>query len=229
MLPGLRFDAHGSIVIKSKSIEKILAVAEELPINETIVPGSEEFARIIREWELLASRLSLRERFPHAISDAFSDTLAANDGRKQGNEKRPPFSRHVEAFIKWYQLYGTGVLAEADRSYFEEFDEILAWIQDIKGSWMDRHMDVSYFAQKMELACYGRRFFITDQGSMGLALSHAREGDELVFFPGGLYPFVIRGNDDGTYKLVGDCFLYDLNVIELFKDAKREIKEFVLR
>lgn len=35
------------------------------------------------------------------------------------------------------------------------------------------------------MVCYGRRFFITDQGSMGLAPARAREGDEIVFFLGG--------------------------------------------
>lgn len=84
----------------------------------------------------------------------------------------------------------------------------------------------------MEMACYGRCFIITDRGLMGLVPPRAKTGDEIVPLPGGLYPFVIRKKEEeeGTYELIGDCFLYDFDAHK-FSDEQstEEIREFVLR
>lgn len=80
----------------------------------------------------------------------------------------------------------------------------------------------------MELTCYGRKFFITDRGSMGLAPPRARDGDDIVFFPGGKYPFIVRPKGNGTYELVGDCFLHDFDVFALFQSENIESQEYIL-
>ncbi|KAI4150685.1 MAG: hypothetical protein L6R39_002200 [Caloplaca ligustica] len=229
VLPGIRFRSDGALIMQGRPIEKILAVGEELPIDSSVTPGTETFSRILHGWELLATQLLSSKRFSQAISDAFSDTLTACDDQEQLGKKRPPFNTCAEDFARWYRRYGSGVLAETDKAYFEEMEIVLAWIQDIKCSLGDSHQDgLGIYARKMEVACYGRRFFITDQGSMGLAPARARADDELIFFPGGLYPFVVRGRDDGTSELIGDCYLYDFYVFGLFEDATRDTREYVL-
>lgn len=225
---GIQFRTDGALVIQGKFIEKIQLVAEELRIDNSVIPGSKEFATVLHGWELLATQLVSRKRFPQAISDAFSDTLTAYDAKERVNEKRPLFGPCVADFISWYQQYGTGVLAKADEAFFEEIRMIEAWIHEMEGSSSYTRKDWSYYAGNVELVCYGRRFFITDQGSMGLAPAWAREDDHLVFFPGGLYPFAVRRRDDGTYELVGNCYLYDLDVFGLFEDPGVDTQEFVL-
>jgi hypothetical protein len=81
----------------------------------------------------------------------------------------------------------------------------------------------------MDILCYGRSFFITNQGSMGLAPPRAKPRDELVYFSGGLYPFAVRRREEGTNELIDDCVLYDFDVYRLFDDKSRQTKDFVLR
>lgn len=226
-LPGLRFEANGALVIKGRFIEKIETIAEELPIETSVIPGSERFSAVLHRWELLAVQLHARKRFSQPIPDAFSDTLLAYDKNEQTNNKRPHLSIHIGEFASWYEHNGTGVLMDADQAFFSEIVIIKAWIQEIKGE-LSHERDWSYFARKMELACYGRRFFTTDQGSMGLAPARAGVNDELVFFPGGLYPFVVRRRDDGTYELIGDCYLYDFDIYRLFESSDAETRDFTL-
>ena len=228
VLPGIQFRLDSALIIKGRPVEKIRAIAEEMPINRSVTPGTEEFSRILHGWELLATQLLSCKRFPQAISDAFSDTITAYDDNELVEEKRPPLNDYVEDFVVWYQHYGTGVLAEADKAFFDEIEEIQAWIRDIENSSNRSQRDWSYYARRTELACYGRRYFITDQGSMGLAPSGAQMDDGLVFFPGGMYPFTVRRRDGGAYMLIGDCFLYDFDVFGLFEDPVIETQDFVL-
>lgn len=66
--------------------------------------------------------------------------------------------------------------------------------------------------------CYGRRFFRTPEGYMGLAPRDTREGDQIVIFLGCLNPVVLRPIHEGkdtlgstsTFEYIGECFVHGL-------------------
>ncbi|KAI1798623.1 hypothetical protein F4811DRAFT_174684 [Daldinia bambusicola] len=230
LLPGFEFRPNdGALVVLGRPVERIGRIGRELRV--TAAAGSEEFRAILSEWETLALGLSYK-RFPQAIGDAFADTLVADDSADLLVETddapyirkpRPPTSASAEDFHAWYGRRGAGVLKGGDATSSEE-DGIAGNDGNHDGDWRVRK-----YGRRMEMACYGRRFFTTDEGSMGLAPPGAREGDELVFIPGGTYPYVLRARDDnGTYELIGDCFIYDLDVFALLQDHNVETRKFVL-
>ena len=79
------------------------------------------------------------------------------------------------------------MLREFDADYFRQLGVLREWDREKDNE--DRiKNDISQYTHDMAAVCYGRRLFITDQGSLGLAPPRAQEGDSIVFFPGGLYP-----------------------------------------
>jgi hypothetical protein len=64
------------------------------------------------------------------------------------------------------------------------------------------------FVQLSEVMMYGKRFFITYDGHYGMAPASADVDDTVVVLSGSDVPFVVRGWDDGTYDLVGECYLH---------------------
>ncbi|KAI0596489.1 hypothetical protein F4775DRAFT_313992 [Biscogniauxia sp. FL1348] len=248
LLPGFRFPSQRSIAIKGRAVEKVDLLGAELDVSAATRAGRTQFDLILSNWEHIAGQLKATKRFPQAITDAFSDTIVGNDeydlviksdARPFIRKTRPRLSAKADGFDLWYAKYGTGVLREADPDYFEEILTINAWMnvggeavsqqeklrlgdRMVKGQWLRS------YTRKMEMNCYGRRFFTTDRGSMGLAPPRALPGDQIVFLPGGRYPFILRARDDGAYEMVGDCFLYDLDVFALFQDEEIETREYVI-
>ncbi|KAI0008562.1 heterokaryon incompatibility protein-domain-containing protein [Xylariaceae sp. FL0662B] len=245
---GFSFKPGGVLsVLGRRIIEKIAVVGDELEPEDDVVPGSEKFQRVLRGWEYLASQLTSKKRFPQAVTDAFSDTLIGNDENDlfidNGQapfiikRNRPAVSPRTDMFHVWYKKYGTGILEKVDLEYFKEADTDKPTLCPTGEPSTEKQRQASearaktrleWYARQMEMTCYGRRFFITNKGSMGLAPPQGRPGDDLVFFPGGKYPFVLRTRDDGTHELVGGCFLYDFDVFALFLEDNIETREFVL-
>ena len=128
-------------------------------------------------------------------------------------------------FNLWYRQYGTGVLQAAGPTQTVDEPNAAKDRQDLGDQ---ERRDLERYARQMEITCYGRKFFITDRGSMGLAPPGARDGDDIVFFPGAKYPFIVRAKDNGTYELVGDCFLYDFDVFALYEDDTTRSPKYLL-
>lgn len=59
--------------------------------------------------------------------------------------------------------------------------------------------------------CYGRRFFQTQEGYMGLASKHTQEGDTIAILLGCLNPVILRPVRVGKgFEYIGECFVYGL-------------------
>lgn len=56
----------------------------------------------------------------------------------------------------------------------------------------------------------GRRMIRTEKGLLGLALENTQAGDKIFLVDGATTPIILRRSslDDGTYELVGDCYLH---------------------
>jgi hypothetical protein len=65
-------------------------------------------------------------------------------------------------------------------------------------------------ALSLETATFGRYFFTTIEGTMGLCPLSTKPGDEVWIFNGGRVPFMVRpfgGDGEGCYRFIGDCYL----------------------
>ena len=120
------------------------------------------------------------------------------------------------------------MLMEAGLDHFRDIAFIQEWSSE-QNTEKEKERRVSRFAKSMDIVCYSRSFFIINQGSMGLAPLRTKPGDELAYFPGWLCPFAVRRREEGTYELIGGCFLYDFDVYKLFDNEPRQIKDFILR
>jgi hypothetical protein len=53
-------------------------------------------------------------------------------------------------------------------------------------------------------------FFASGKGHMGTGALHVQEGDQLCVIFGCSTPMILRPDADGTYQVVGSCYMYDL-------------------
>jgi hypothetical protein len=75
-----------------------------------------------------------------------------------------------------------------------------------------------------------RRFFITEQGQIGLAPKEARRGDTICVLFGCSVPVVLREKQD-IFTFVGECYVDGLmhgEAVDLADQGKLEKKEWVI-
>ncbi|KAL9109906.1 MAG: hypothetical protein Q9227_005429 [Pyrenula ochraceoflavens] len=231
ILPGWQFVGH-DLLLRGKCVDSIQALGDEMMADPVCPPGSKEFSRIIRQWENLVTKIN-HKKFRRHVTHAFLHTLVGFDAHMsprfhEEDDDLLDLSYHAQHFHAWYPHYGTGVLKKFDADYFHQ----MKILQDCNHEQQDDYgikMGFNTYTNDMASACYGRKFFITEQGSMGLAPPQAQNGDSIVFFPGGLYPFVLRGREDGTYTVIGDCYVYDFDDEIFCKNIADTASEYVLR
>ncbi|KAK4498285.1 hypothetical protein PRZ48_010943 [Zasmidium cellare] len=196
------------VTIKGVRLDTILSVGGTLSVpDDQHKPNP---ASTLQQWE----QLILPEVHQHGIAalSTFARTLHASD-KYCINDK--PGSAVLFPFVMWYHHHGTGLLRREAPRTFELVELAMVMLQQIE-DWnafeLSMQEKIWRYTEQMEVSCYGRQFYLTEKGSMGLAPPGARVGDEIVFFPGGLYPFVVRDNGDGrTWEMVGDCHFEDLD------------------
>ncbi|KAJ4243475.1 hypothetical protein NW762_014806 [Fusarium torreyae] len=227
-LPGWEFLDGGGILIKGKMTDTIRVLGPELPDGMDYAPGTDNFARIMREWETLAATLipDWKDSVGPSVTGAFATTLASSSGRKVNS---------IEfGFTEWYRHCGTGILEAKDPSMFLRDHEFYLWWLGVGKDHNDEDFgkvtfELREYAEQMEYASYGRCLFTTEGGSMGLASTRARTGDCIVYFPGASEPFVLRRRKDGKgWTMVNDCYLYGLDLDDLFYDNDHLVEDFVI-
>ena len=242
-VPQTRIDSAGRLVITGRFMEAIVATGPLMPANAT---GTNVNQITLEAWEHLASQLlqlPTKKRFPQSIVDAFLDTITANDTHDVLRNKppRPLVSPVADRARRWYKRHGAGILRQVDPDYFAAassfsrppagYGLLLPLDQTRKiSSTREEEGEDKASQEKEELvvgrriarACRNKRFFITDQGSMGLAPPGAKKGDAIAFLPTGMFPLFLQprrdhhqnGDDDDNvemtaYRLLGEGFLYD--------------------
>ncbi|KAJ0323393.1 hypothetical protein Brms1b_001793 [Colletotrichum noveboracense] len=231
ILPGMSFRDDGALLLRGKRVDTIRSLGPELPADTAYTPGTDAFARVMREWEALAAALiSEWKKTTNApsVTRAFAATLAASHGDELHSIDF--------GFAEWYRHCGTGILEQADPGMMLRDREFYLWWLGVGKRDKEEGVtatEVEYelreFGKQMELSCYGRRFFITEDGSMGLAGPRARVGDHVVFFPGADEPFVLRRREEGEgWVMANDCYLYGLEPYAFFQDEERLVEQFVI-
>lgn len=210
-------------------MERIKAAGDELCAHVAYAPGTNKFRDVLRGWETLAAEWLETKRFPYTVLQAFLETLTVEDEAVMQNSASELLNDNWKSMLwNWYLNFSSGVLTEAENDHLRGIGHPALWPDKLNTEDINRsHM--LFMEDKVTDACYGRKLFITFEGSMGLAAPRARVNDHVVFLPGGGYPFVLRQREDGYWQLMGDCYLYDFNAYKLFEDSHRVVEEFVIR
>jgi hypothetical protein len=87
------------------------------------------------------------------------------------------------------------------------------WFQD----------QVDLYMRSMKLCSH--KAFVTSRGLPGLGPEDVRQDDVVVVFEGAHNPFVIREQTDGTFRMVGACYIIGLMNGEAVRSgaARRDI------
>ncbi|KAF5693038.1 heterokaryon incompatibility protein (het-6OR allele) [Fusarium denticulatum] len=104
--------------------------------------------------------------------------------------------------------------------FSEEFD--LEWTSVVAKELADTFMLAAKYASVLGTYVGQRRVFLTDEGHLGLAFSSALEGDSVWVVSACPVPLVLRPRADGTYQLVGDCYVHGIMEGEAVKDNSWE-------
>ena len=72
----------------------------------------------------------------------------------------------------------------------------------------------------MSMATTGRKFFISEEGWLGLAPSNSAPGDRIVLLEGGKTPFILRPTHvEGQFKILGDAYVHGIMDGEAWGDG----------
>lgn len=191
-----------NLVASGHYLDTILETGKELARDPSTQLGDEKyFATVLAGWESLATQLK-RKSLHTTTSDAFLETLTAD-------LRLPGSSPLAWPFYAWYLVYGTGTLLRADPKFFAIM-EALSHCVVRPYTAEDMKEDVDAFFTEMRDAAYGRRFFITENGSMGLAPPSAQRGDQIISLFGGDKPFIVRSCDQSKFSLVGHGYIHSV-------------------
>lgn len=232
-LPGLGFRNNGKeLVVRGKAVDTVRAVGDEMLRSKEYAVGTEKFSQTLAGWENLAID-SLLAKGPNTkwtsadprstVSDAFLATLVALNTTFCGIHPEHKVYMPMGGVL-WYKQHGTGTLMRREHQYFEVVEYCMMLSQRAT-----EDTNYQWYVRALEKAVYGRKLFVTEGGSLGLGEPSVQVGDEIVFLGGSMYPFTIRHLDRGTYTLLGDCYVYGFDILELFNDAEKPIVEYVFR
>ena len=148
----------------------------------------------IREWEKMARDL---KTYPtgETILDTFIHTLVANDPLIL----RLPQERQRAYYTAWRRYWLTADLRNPKfihTSYEKNSAEEIEL--------------ASQFLQSQLKAAYGRRFFTTSKGYMGLGQSRVRIGYTVVILHGGKTPCLLKKTGKKGYRFKGECYIQGL-------------------
>ncbi|KAF2728794.1 hypothetical protein EJ04DRAFT_590720, partial [Polyplosphaeria fusca] len=161
-LPGLRF-SHNHLIAKGQHLDTIKALGDEMPTH--IHTSSPDFAPIFRSWERLALQINpATNNWTASCTDIFLVTICARNLTNYSGsyEAWGRMASSAPGFASWYKHFGTGVLGAADPVFFAEQEAVQRWFDQSPASGY-------YFGDSVVAAGKGRRFFVSEGESMGLA------------------------------------------------------------
>jgi hypothetical protein len=137
-----------------------------------------------------------------------------------------------EAYMDWIYQH-TATEDEKDESPYSYYRKILLGplsLEDIfkRKMFIDfQELYLPAFAGAHKRWCYNRRFFISESERYGWAVDGTCAGDRVAILYGYKYPFLLRDAGDGTYKIIGDCYIHGLMDGEALGDEFEE-RELVI-
>lgn len=113
-------------------------------------------------------------------------------------------------------------LDESELTRFGELETLMAQSVDLASFLQNRNgnPDLNFFLLRNRHLC------ITHAGHLGIIPSSAQENDAILVFPGAVTRFVVRNEENNSYRLVGDCFVRGLMHAEGLRE--NDIKDIVI-
>ena len=138
-------------------------------------------------WPVVTKTVKLDEK--HSLSEAVALTFACGATASKGDARNDrSFHKSFAAFVR---------RCEVDLPSLKH-------IPTISGT-----EDATQFIRALWQYSFGRTFFITKAGRMGMGSYGIQEGDKLCHLFGGLVPFALR-QDGSCWRLLGDAYVYNL-------------------
>ncbi|KUJ18513.1 HET-domain-containing protein [Mollisia scopiformis] len=173
-------------------------------------------------WEDVVQSLS---SYPtgESVNNAFARTLIA--GASIVAEFRNPTARVVvEDAYNYFKYLLTQSISNMQPANMGDVN--IKWQE-----WDDAVVSASkQYMSFLEEAAWGRVFFITERGYMGLGPMSAFAGDEVAVLCGGKTPYILSrdaNQKSSNFRLIGEVYIHGLMKGEAFQENK-ELREIVL-
>ncbi|KAE9364913.1 HET-domain-containing protein, partial [Stipitochalara longipes BDJ] len=172
---------------------------EYIPASGTISQGGDFIDDALsrnrtQQWERMAHKL---KTYPtgESIESVFIQTLIGRVKR----ESQISSDELQLCYNTWRRYW---VVAHREHGKFIEFSHMELSTKDLARA--------TYFMKAQQQAAYGRRFFTTRNGYMGLCPSLATIGDKIVILLGGKTPFILRKTSKKGYRFIGECYVHGM-------------------
>ncbi|KAN0088998.1 HET domain containing protein [Hyaloscypha variabilis] len=189
-------NARGKIIDSLDSVGMIFD--EFIPASGTISRGSsmrDGLSRIrTRQWHIMAHKLM---SYPTGenVESVFVQTLI-------GQVKLEPAISSDELRLCYYAWRQYFEVAHREHGMYIQVSHKELFTEDLARA--------TYFMKEQQKAAYGRRFFTTKNGYMGLSPYSSRIGDSIVILLGGRTPFILRRTRKGGYRFIGECYVHGM-------------------
>ncbi|MCJ1380671.1 hypothetical protein MMC17_003779 [Xylographa soralifera] len=212
--------SNTTILVKGYSIDKIVSTG--LPfsqVNLATVQQKSPLAKIIglRDWLLdCTTRANAKIDFQSLSGreEACWRTLIAN---KTAMDETPP--PDMEQKYARCQEYWQRVVSQWQGSE-EQLAENWALLASINND------DAAFYAALVSAAA-GRRFCVTECGSMGLVPEEAAPGDVVCLLLGGAVPFILRRSNQ-CWTLIGEAYTHGMMDGEAVPADRHDLENFIL-
>ena len=206
----ISISAHGRLLhVRGIILDNIQAITEPMekpPAALDFVSGRSNSLNCLWDFEH-ASRVLVYQhkdtlRYPpgEGLTNAFWRTLIRDMTRDvAGNLTRPAPSSLASSFLACAELQDFMTNANTEAAIRDDPEAVT---KIVTGS--------QSFIKACEPGVKGTRFCVTQDGYMGLVPTRAAKGDAICVFMGGAVPFVIRGTDNGRFRLLGECYIHGL-------------------
>lgn len=160
------------------------------------------------QWERLALKL---DSYPNGEVpfEAFLRTLAG-DLDMRGSQSTHELKFLYESYLKSWDCLRDRGPTYCDRKVSDDICTHWFWYRDA-----------------VEDVAYGRLFFISEEGYMGLGPPSTRPGDLVCVLLGGKTPYVLRPDGKGYYRLIGECYLHG-QMYRSMDGIDNDIREFAI-
>jgi hypothetical protein len=192
-----------------------------IELNRNVVRQLELTDEWIREcWSIAASTQHMTvQRY-----DAFWRTMICDltaDGHKSSRSysdyflKYRKFLREAPVVIPHY-LHGDQPIAECSFGLFANIDRWMGYSPPDPRSlafheWINRNYKTNAFIEaSLEMWASHRRFCRTGDGRLAQVPEHAAVSDSVCILHGSQVPYVLRRQEDGTYVVIGECYVHGI-------------------
>jgi len=246
--PHLSIDAAAGVLrVRGRLLDTVRVVDDEAeipvtrfdPVNHTAYDAGEDpkaktKEKLRREQrkrrDAVENMVRLAWPTPEAFSwDKYEDLWRASVCNRLTDNERPDadYGMAWENWMRWLHWLTAAEDGKDEGPYYmgilpltleDRFRRSLALSFDAASV----ESSLTEFASAQSRWCYNRRFFISSSERYGWAVDGTQAADRVAVLYGCKFPFLLRDAGDGTYKIVGDCYIHGLMDGEALRDDFEE-------